>query len=46
MKGKEGAAFIVLMLASAAMDSENPIIPGIVAVCAALVLLGQAIIEK
>lgn len=43
---KEGVAFIVLMMSSAAMDSENPIIPGMIAVCAALVLFGQALKGK
>jgi len=39
-------AFITMVLAAASMDSKNQIVPGIVAIAATLILLGQALKER
>lgn len=42
MRLKEGAAYIVLLVAGSALDSEEPFFPAILVLAVLTVLLGQA----
>lgn len=43
MKIKEVAAFLLMMIAAASMDSQQQAVPGAMVLCAVSVLLGQAL---
>lgn len=42
MRLKEGAAYIVLLVAGSALDSEEPFFPAILVLAALAILAGQA----